>query len=106
MFDINRACDGDGMTTTDYIIVIVLSIITCGIYGYIWMYQLGDRIYKNGPRYGLTISETGTTVLLWNIIGNIIGIGGFLAAYFIINNSNYIFDRYNSNFYPGQNYQV
>lgn len=100
--DINRSCDGDGDHSTEYLIVFLLNIITCGIYSYVWVYQLGNRIYRNGPRYGLNFSETGTTILLFTFLGNLIGIGGFIGAYFIIKNGNYIFDQYNRHVYGAQ----
>lgn len=102
--DINRVCDGDGKVTTGYGMVILLSILTCGIYPYIWFYQLGDRIHANGPRYGLDFSQTGGTILLWLILGSIIGIGSYLAAYFIITDSNHLFDSYNQYISGGADY--
>lgn len=75
---------------------IILSIITCGIYAWFWYYNLGNRLAANGPRYGLSIQENGTTVLLWQIFGAFIcGIGPFVAMHILIKNSNKICNAYN-----------
>lgn len=94
--DINRACQGDGDETPNYLLVFVLTIVTCGLYMFYWIYKLGNRIQNNGPRYGLNIQESGTTLLLWYVIGSLVcGIGSYVALYFIIKNANSIFDEYN-----------
>ena len=101
--DINRVCDGDGDTTTDYIIAWLLSIVTCGIYGFYWYYKLGNRMYNNGPRYGVRINENGTTILLWYVIGMLLCfVGSYIALYYIIRNGNMLFDSYNNYVFGGQ----
>lgn len=75
---------------------VLLSLITCGIYAWFWYYNLGNRLAANGPRYGLSIQENGTTVLLWQIFGAFIcGIGPFVAMHILIKNSNKICNAYN-----------
>jgi len=97
--DVNRICEGDGKNTKNFIVVILLSIITCGIYYFIWVYGVGNRLAENGPRYGITITENGTTVLLWHLIGNLIcGIGTFVAYNVLIKNINALGERYNNNY--------
>lgn len=94
--DVNTMCNGDGETTQNYIVVILLSMVTCGIYYYIWLYKLGNRMYNNGPRYGLTIEDNGSTLLLWSLLGAFIVVGPYIAMYKMIENFNGIADRYNS----------
>ncbi len=103
--DINRVCEGDGQTTTSYGMVILLTILTCGIYFYVWMYKLGNRIHDNGPRYGLNIAETGTTLLLWCLLACFIPPCGYVAYYFLITDANYIFEKYNA-YISGNGYNV
>ena len=94
--DVNIACEGDGQSTSGLVAFILLSWITCGIYAWFWYYNLGNRLAANGPRYGLTIQENGTTVLLWLIFGSFIcGIGPFVAMHILIKNSNKICNAYN-----------
>lgn len=94
--DVNIACAGDGKETAGLVKLVLLSIVTCGIYGIYWYYALGDRLHENAPRYGLTITETGTTMLLWILVGMIFGgVGTYVAMYFIIKNTNSICSEYN-----------
>jgi hypothetical protein len=104
--DMNKVCNGDGKETKNYIIVILLSIVTCGIYSYIWYYGVGNRLQENAPRYGLRFSENGSTVLLWMLLGYLLcGLGTFYGLYILVKNMNAIADRYNQQFYGGQNQQ-
>ena len=94
--DVNVACQGDGKNTAGLIQFIVLSFLTCGIYAWIWYYNLGNRLAENAPRYGLTFSENGTSILMWLIFGSMIcGIGPFVAMNILIKNSNAICHAYN-----------
>jgi len=96
--DTNVVCNGDGKKTTNYIVTILLSCVTCGIYGFIWYYNLGNRLQDNGPRYGVQIKESGSTILLWMILGSFLaGVGSFVAAYFLFNNFNQLARVYNAN---------
>ena len=67
--DVNVMCQGDGKKTPGLLEFILLSFITCGFYAFYWYYELGNRIQANAPRYGLSFQESGTTVLLWCIVG-------------------------------------
>lgn len=94
--DVNVACDGDGENTSGLVAFILLSMITCGIYAWYWYYKLGNRLANNAGRYGLSIQENGTTVLMWCIFGSLIcGIGPFIAMHILIKNSNMICNAYN-----------
>ena len=94
--DVNIACDGDGENTSGLVAFVLLSMITCGIYAWYWYYKLGNRLANNAGRYGLSIQENGTTVLMWCIFGAFIcGIGPFIAMHILIKNSNMICNAYN-----------
>ena len=94
--DLNIACRGDGDETPGLLAYILLSFFTCGFYSLYWDYKIANRIYANAPRYGITVMETGTTVLLWYLIGALLcGIGPYVAVHFIIKNSNALFHAYN-----------
>lgn len=93
--DINIICDGDGNETPDLLKLILLSIVTCGIYSWIFYYKLGNRIYENAGRYGLSFSENGTTILMWQLFGMLLcGIGPFIAMNIIIKNTNSLATAY------------
>lgn len=95
--DLNIACEGDGEETPGLAQYILLSIITCGIYNIWWIYKVGNRMSANAPRYGMRFQETGTTLLMWYIIGILIcGIGSYVAIYMMIRNMNQLARAYNT----------
>lgn len=106
--DINTILQGDGEDTTDYIVVLLLSLVTCGIYTFFWYYKLGERLSKNDSRYGLQIKETGSTYLLWMILGSFIAVGPFVGIYLLIQNINQYIDAYNAynNYDPQSGYTL
>lgn len=94
--DANVVCANDGKKTAGLVAFILLSFVTCGIYAWIWYYNLGNRLSENAPRYGLDFSENGTTVLMWLIFGALLcGIGPFIAMNILINNMNRLAHAYN-----------
>ncbi|RKM55614.1 DUF4234 domain-containing protein [Butyrivibrio sp. X503] len=94
--DMNITCAGDGEETPGLVAYILLSMVTCGIYSYYWYYKVGNRLSKNAPRYGMTFEESGTTVLLWMVVGTLLcGVGVFIALYIVIKNLNAICEGYN-----------
>ncbi len=97
--DVNTACAGDGKSTGGLLQFILLSILTCGIYSWWWQYSLGNRLAANAPRYGLSFTENGTTILLWLLFGSFLCfIGPFIAMNIVIKNTNSIcmaYNRYN-----------
>lgn len=104
--DMNQVCNGDGKLTQNYILVILLSLVTCGVYYWIWVYGVGNRLQENAPRYGMNLTENGTSILLWMILGSFLCfIGFYYAQYILINNMNMIGDRYNQQFYGGGGFQ-
>ncbi len=92
--DANVVCAGDGKSTPGLVQFILLSFVTCGIYG--WYYSLANRLAENAPRYGMTFTENGTTVLMWLIVGALLcGIGPFIAMNILITNMNRLAHAYN-----------
>jgi len=96
--DVNIMCEGDGEHTSGLLKYILLGIITFGIYWVIWQFMLGDRLYHNAPRYGLSFKEGGGTIVLWDTLGIFILIGPYIALYIIIRNVNALAQQYNKRF--------
>lgn len=97
--DINKVCKGYGTDSINYLLVFLLGMVTFGIYPIIWLYQQANRIQLAGTKYGLTIQENGTTILLWNLLGILLfGIGPFIGLYLIIKNMNLLGARYNASY--------
>lgn len=97
--DINAVCDGDGEDSPNYLIVILLSFITCGIYQFYWIYKQANRMYDAATRYDVRIDETGTTILLWMILGSLLCFfGTFYAWHLMFTNLNKLASEYNDRY--------
>ncbi len=83
---------------TNYIVVLLLSILTLGIYRWVWFFYVADRIQVNGEELGMRIKPGPGTTLFWYLFGTFIIIGPFLANFFVIHNMNKIAKEYNKNF--------
>jgi hypothetical protein len=94
--DVNAICEGDGKKTAGLLKYFLLGMITFGIYCMVWIYMLGDRLQDNGPKYNLTIKESGGTLLLWFLLGSFIIVGPFIALHIIIKNVNALAAEYNT----------
>lgn len=94
--DTNDACRGDGKDTKGLIMFIVLTTITCGIYGIIWWYAVAERLNGHCATHGLHSEVTGSSFLLWYILGSIIFIGPFIAMHKLIETSNTVAHDYNT----------
>ncbi len=94
--DANVLCEGDGQETTGLGLFILLSFVTCGIYSYYWQYQLANRLQTNAPRYGITLQEGGSDVLMWLVLGCVsCGICSFIGTNIILKNMNTLCEAYN-----------
>lgn len=94
--DVNEMCKDDGQSTPGLAAFILLSLVTCGFYAYYWYYQLGNRLQANASKYGITVAENGTTILLWCIVGLLVcGLGPYIAMHLIIKNTNAMAIAYN-----------
>ena len=93
--DVNKICEGDGKKTSGLFKYLVFSFITLGIYSIIWLYMLGDRLQDNGPRYNITIKESGGPIVLWYVLGSLIIVGPFIALHILIKNTNALAEEYN-----------
>ena len=93
--DVNKICAGDGQSTAGLLKLFLLSLITFGIYSLVWQFKLGDRLQDNGTKYGITIKEGGSTILLWTLLGSFIVVGPYVAIYIIVKNINALAEEYN-----------
>ena len=97
--DVNEMCKEDGEKTAGLAMFIILSYVTCGLYAYYWYYKLANRLQANAANYGITVAESGTTILLWCLIGLLVcGLGPFVAMHLIIKNTNAMAVAYNQKY--------
>lgn len=80
----------------NYILVWFLSLLTLGIYRWVWFFYLADRIQVTGERMGMRIKPGPGTVLGWKLFGTFILVGPFIANYFVIRNMNRLAKEYNT----------
>ena len=95
--DLNEMCRDDDENTGGLFAYILLCFLTCGIYDIYWEYKMGNRIARNAPRFGLTVVETGGTIVLWRLVGILFcGIGTFYGTHLLMKNMNLLARAYNN----------
>lgn len=82
----------------NYILVLFLSMITFGIYRWIWFFYVADRIQTTGEDMGIKINPGPGITLFLRLFGSFILIGPCVSNYFVIRNMNKIAREYNQNF--------
>lgn len=82
----------------NYILVIFLSVITLGIYRWVWFFWLSDRVQMTGAELGIKIKPGPSITLIWKLFGSFILIGPFVANYLVIRNMNRVARQYNKYF--------
>ncbi|MDO5154562.1 MAG: DUF4234 domain-containing protein [Eubacteriales bacterium] len=82
----------------NYILVCFLSIITLGIYRWVWLFYLEDRIQVTGEQMGIKIHPGPGIILFFWTFGKFVLFGPLLADLFIIRNMNKIAREYNASF--------
>lgn len=80
----------------NFIAAILLSMVTCGIYAWVWYYQLGERLRENAQAYGVEADISGGSVLLWMLLGSAIIVGPYVAMYKLIESMNTVAAAYNA----------
>jgi len=82
----------------NYILVLFLSIITLGIYRWVWFFYLADRVQTTGNDMGMKIQPGPGTILFLHLFGSFILIGPLIANFLVIHNMNKVAREYNQNF--------
>lgn len=80
----------------NYFLVLFLSIITFGIYRWVWLFYIEDRLQLTGEELDIKIHPgPGLTLFFWTF-GKFILIGPIIADFFIIRNMNRLAKEYNA----------
>ena len=82
----------------NYFLVIFLSIITLGIYRWVWFFYVADRIQTTGADIGIKIKPGPSITLIWKLFGTFILIGPLVANFLVIHNMNKVAKQYNRYF--------
>lgn len=86
----------DGKKTTHYILMILVTPFTLGIYPLIWYHSISDRIGNELRRRGIGYSFDSSTFWLWNVLGSLILIGPFVYMHKWFEAMNQLSNHYNT----------
>lgn len=81
--------------TPHFIIMLLLSCITCNIYMFVWHHNLANKIAEEAKIRGIDVKFSATTFWLWGILGSVIVIGPFVYLNRLMNAMNLICENYN-----------
>ena len=88
----------DGKKTMHYCLMFfVVSPLTLGIGGIVWMHNMSARIGNELYRRGINYSFDASTFWLWAILGSFIVVGPFIYIYKLSNAINMLAESYNIN---------
>jgi hypothetical protein len=93
----NITCAGDGKKTSGLFLFILFSILTLGIYSWVWYYNIIERWGNYVRKQNQAPSLSGSTYLLWLIVGAFLaGIGILVATHLYLkawNETNEVYNR-------------
>lgn len=88
----------DGQRTQQYFWASMLAGLTLGIYGFVWIHGLCNRIGGELKRRGIHYKFSAATFWLWNILGMLLfGIGPLVFTYKLCKATNLMNRDYNMN---------
>lgn len=94
--EINIMCEGDGEHLMHYFAALLLGCVTLGIYYIYYLYRVQERLYANRKKYDVAITEKGTAIIMWYLLGFItLGICSLIALSIPIRNFNKMAYAYN-----------
>lgn len=92
------ASQHDGRRTQQFAWVSMLSVLTLGVYPFVWIHGLCNRMGAELKRRGINYKFSAKTFWLWGILGSLlIGIGPFIYVFKLCKASNLINRDYNVN---------
>ena len=88
----------DGKRTQQYYWMLMLTGLTLGIYAFVWIHGLCNRIGDEVKRRGINYKFNASTFWLWNILGSLLfGIGPLVYTYKLCKATNLMNRDYNIN---------
>ena len=88
----------DGKRTQQFFWMLLLTVMTCGVYGFVWCHNLSDRIGDELRRRGISYRFDATTFWLWDVLGALlVGIGPFVYIHKLCKAMNHLNRDYNIN---------
>lgn len=94
--DINIICEDDGGKTQGLGIMLLLSLVTLGIYFFVWKCMAQNRLRNYLMMNGQLPPQKGGVVICWELLGLLIAAGPVIAQYIIcktINQAAFVYNR-------------
>lgn len=74
--DVNILCEKDGKHTVGVEKMMLFSVLTFGVYKYVWLAEIVDRICDNAAEYDVEVRQDSETFFVWMILVPVLGYGG------------------------------
>ena len=78
--DVNILCEKDGKHTVGVEKMMLFSVLTFGVYKYVWLAEIVDRICDNAAEYDVEVRQDSETFFVWMILVPVLGYGTNVAA--------------------------
>ena len=85
----------DGKKTCPYFVAGYLSVLTLGIYSFVWMHNFSARVGAEVRRRGYNYSFGAKDFWLWGMLGSLIFIGPFVYCHKLMKSMNMINASFN-----------
>ena len=85
----------DRKKTMNYIVMLLLAVVTFGIAMIVWYHNISNRIGDEARRRGISSDFSASTFWLWFMLGSLILVGPFIYLHKLADTSNQIADHYN-----------
>ena len=86
----------DGKSTMHYIVMVILTCITCGIFSLIWFHQYSARVGAELRRRNIAYSFDASDFWIWFFLGSLIVLGPLVYLHKVLKAQNLINEHYNT----------
>lgn len=93
--EINTVARQDRRHTLHYLLMLLLTPLTLGIFTLIWFHNLSDRIGNELKRRNIPYSFGASSFWLWNVLGSLIVVGPYIYIHKLLHAMNMINGSYN-----------
>lgn len=90
--DVNILCEKDGKHTVGVEKMMLFSVLTFGVYKYVWLAEIVDRICDNAAEYDVEVRQDSETFFVWMILVPVLGY--LVAMYRAIRDTNRLAGAY------------
>ena len=81
-------CVGDGKKLYNFWLVLLINVLTLGLYKFVYFYQVQERLQKKAPDYNDSVITTPRSLLSFTILSSIAGLGFLVASFLIMDDVN------------------